>query len=135
MLVNGILTFTNLGDVGSNGVLTATAVVRPSAVGLYSTFATCSSTVTDPAKANNDNSVKTVVVGPLQLQAQAVGSNLVLSWPASLGLYNLQVATNLLPPVSWVTLTNTPGLVGGNYSYTNAIGNGNSFFRLIGPTP
>ena len=134
-LAGGILTFTNLPDIGSNGVLTATIVVRPSVTGVNNTFATCVSTVTDPAKANNDNSVKTVVVGPLQMQFQAVGNKLLLSWPASLGMYNLQSATNLTPPVSWVTLSAAPALVGGNFVYTNAVGSGSSFFRLIAPTP
>ena len=133
--VNGILTFTNLGDLGSNGLISVTVVVQPTAAGVNSTFATCSSDVTDPAKANNDNSAKTVVVGALQVQVQASGSNLVLSWPASLGVYRQQFTTNLTPPVTWVTLTNIPTLVGANYTYTNPIGSGPGFFRLIGSTP
>ena len=133
-LVNGILTFTNLGNLGSNSVLSVAVVVHPTLVGINNTYASCASGVTDPAKANNDNSAKTQVVGALQLQVQSVGINLLLSWPASLGLYNLQSATNLAPPVTWVTLTNVPALVGGNYTYTNPVGSGASFFRLIGPT-
>lgn len=133
-LVNGALTFANLGDLGSNSFTTATVVVRSTASGVINAYATCASSVPGP-KADRDGSVKTLVLGALQLQFQTSGGNLLLSWPASMGLYNLQYATNLVSPVTWVTLTNAPVLEGGNYTYTNAIGTGSEFFRLISPNP
>jgi len=134
-LIDGMLTFPNLGDLGSNGTLSATVVVQPATAGVITTYATCSSSVVEPAKAAADNSVKTFVVGPLQLQFQSSGASLAFSWPAALGTYNLQYATNIAPPVTWITVTSPPTLVNGNYTYTNAIGSGSQFFRLTSPNP
>jgi len=133
--VNGLLTFTNLGNLGSNQSTNVTVWVRSTVnSGFNSAFGTCSSSVIDPAKANNDNSVKTLVGVP-RLQFQLTGNNMVLSWPASLGRYNLQSATNLVPPVTWTVSTNAPVAVGSDYFYTNPAGSGTLFFRLNGPTP
>jgi len=136
--LNNIITFANLGIPGSNSLLSASVVVRPTAPSMtYTTFATCYSDVTDPFKANNDNSVKTVVLPPLVVGVQTPSPNsLVLTWPANLGFYNVQFATNLTPPVAWTTLTNPPpAIVNGQYTFTNSIGAGKMFFRLTGATP
>jgi len=131
-VVGGVLTFGNLGDVPSGGTVTASVVVQPTKTGAFNTFGTSSSGVSSPLKAEGDNTVKTLVVGPLLLQYQASAAGLVLSWPASEGLYSLETATNLSAPVTWTIVTSTPTLVGSNYYYTNAVGSGTSFFRLVG---
>jgi hypothetical protein len=63
-------------------------------------------------------------------------STLLLTWPAGQGVYNVQVATNLTPPIHWSTVTNhAPSLVGDQYFFTNSIGAGNLFLRLNLATP
>jgi len=139
--INNIVTFTNLPTLGSNQFLTVSAVVKPAILTEDLTYATCypAPSVVDLFKSNADGSVKTVIVfaSPLLLQAITPSPNtLLLTWPASQGLYDVQVATNLTPPVTWTTVTNpAPVLVGGQYVFTNSIGPGNAFFRLNLPTP
>ena len=58
--VGQVVTF-NLGTLGSNAQTTATLVVRPTVPGTPLNVASCSSSVTDPFKANNRASVKTIV--------------------------------------------------------------------------
>jgi len=63
-------------------------------------------------------------------------NTLLLTWPAGQGVYNVQVATNLTPPINWTTVTNhAPSLVGGQYFFTNSVGAGNLFLRLNLATP
>jgi uncharacterized repeat protein (TIGR01451 family) len=137
--VDNIVTFTNLPVLGSNQVLSVSAVVMPTILSENLTYATCygAPSVIDLFKSNADGSVKTVVVSPLRLQVLMPSPNsLLLAWPAGEGLYNVQVATNLTPPINWTALTNpAPSLVGGQYIFTNSIGAGNLFFRLNLATP
>ncbi len=137
--VNNILTFTNLPILGSNQVLSVSAVVQPTILSENLTYATCyaAPSVIETFKSNADASVKTVVVAPLLVHLLTPSPNsLLLTWPAGQGLYNVQVATNLTPPINWITVTNpAPSLVGGQYIFTNSIGTGNLFFRLNLATP
>ena len=70
--------------------------------------------VTDPHKANNSASVKTIVqLVPLTV-ARLGTSNLVISWPANGGNYVLESTTDLQPPVAWAPVTDAiMTLVGG----------------------
>jgi uncharacterized delta-60 repeat protein/uncharacterized repeat protein (TIGR01451 family) len=136
---DNIVTFTNLPILGANQVLSVSAVVKPAILSENLTYATCyaAPNVIDLFKSNADGSVKTVVVSPLVLQVLTPSPNsLLLAWPAGQGLYNVQVATNLTPPIHWTTVTNpAPRLVGGQYVFTNSIGAGSLFFRLNLATP
>ena len=124
------LAFTNLGNLGSGMQATATIVVQTLAAETITDSARCASSVTDPLKANNSASVKTIVQVP-QLTAGRSGNNLVISWPSTLFVFDLYSATNLVPPVIWGPVTNVvPGIVGGQSTVTIPIGSGNSFFRL-----
>jgi hypothetical protein len=137
--LNNILTFTNLPVLGSNQFLTVSAVVKPTALGENLTYANCypAPTVTQLFKDNADASVKTVVVFPLMLTVLTPSPNtLLLAWPAGQGLYHVQVATNLAPPINWTTITNpAPFLLNGQYIFTNTIGPGDAFFRLNSANP
>jgi uncharacterized repeat protein (TIGR01451 family) len=136
---DNIVTFTNLPILGRNQGLSVAAVVQPTILSENLTYATCYAApdVIDLFKSNADGSVKTVVVSPLTLQVLTPSPNSVLlAWPAGQGVYNVQVATNLTPPVNWTTVTNpAPSLVGGQYIFTHSIGAGNLFFRLNLATP
>jgi uncharacterized delta-60 repeat protein len=131
---DNIVTFTNLPILGSSQGLSVSAVVQPTILSENLTYATCyaAPSVTETNKSDADGSVKTVVVSPLRLQVLTPSPNsLLLAWPAGQGVYNVQVATNLTPPINWTTVTNpAPSLVGGQYIFTNSIGPGNLFFRL-----
>jgi uncharacterized repeat protein (TIGR03803 family) len=58
----------------------------------------------------------------------------VVSWSTSAQGYFLQSATNLMPPVNWVTMP-ASSIIGSQYVVTNEIYGGNKFFRLMNPNP
>ena len=125
-----VVTFTNLGNLGSGANTSATIVVKPTAAGTITNAATCASTVSDPFKANNSATVKNDVEA-LQLSFVRSGTNFVFSWPGDLGNYTLESATNLAPPITWTLVTNPPpGFGGGPVIISIPIGKGTRFFRL-----
>ncbi|HEV2390904.1 MAG TPA: Calx-beta domain-containing protein [Verrucomicrobiae bacterium] len=131
-LTGSTLTFTNLGDVGSGGQVSAIIVVQPTGSGTITDTATCSSAVTDPLKLNNTASVKTIV-GFIPLSFTHSGNSLVVSWPVDAANYVLETTTNLTPPVIWYPLTNTPPVsINGQNTVSIPIGDGSVFFRLRG---
>jgi len=128
-VVGQVVTFLNLGNVGSNQQATATIVVTPTVPGTVTDSATCSSGVTDPFKANNKASVKTIVQA-VPLTVSRVAGGLAISWPANAN-YTLESTTNLHPPVVWTPVTDAvPALAGGQMTVIVPIGPGNRFFRL-----
>ena len=129
-VVGRVVTFLNLGNVGSNQQATAMIVVRPTVGGTITNSATCSSAATDPLKANNNASGKTIVI-PFQMSVSHSGGSLTISWPAEAANAYLESATNLSPPVVWAPATNPPpSLVDGQKTVTLPIGSGRKFFRL-----
>jgi uncharacterized repeat protein (TIGR01451 family) len=129
-VVGQVVTFSNLGNVGSNQQVTAIIVVTPTVPGTLTDSATCSSGVTDPHKANNNASVKTIVQG-VPLTVSRVGGGLAISWPTNAGSFILESTTNLHPPAVWTPVTDAvPALVGGQMTIIVPIGPGNRFFRL-----
>jgi hypothetical protein len=64
------------------------------------------------------------------LQAQASGTNLVISWPVSANGYALETSASLTGTNSWAPATNVPAIVGFQYTVTNAISGGSQFYRL-----
>jgi pimeloyl-ACP methyl ester carboxylesterase len=69
-------------------------------------------------------------VVPPSLQAQASGSNLVITWPVSANGYALESCTSLIGTNSWAPVTNVPAIVDSQYTVTNAISAGSRFYRL-----
>jgi uncharacterized repeat protein (TIGR01451 family) len=134
-LVGSVVTFTNLGNLGSGAISTASITVHPDVTGTFTNTASCGSTVNDPLKGNNTASVKTVVDFPA-LTTLVQGNNLVISWPVEATAYSLESTTNLAPPVVWTAVTvPAPVTVGGQKTVTIPIGSGNKFFRLRAPLP
>jgi uncharacterized repeat protein (TIGR01451 family) len=130
-----LVTFPNLGNLGSGLLTTATIVVQPTAAATITNTASCSSSITDPFKANNSASVKTIVQ-QVAITASRVSGGLSLSWPGSPGSYVLYSTTNLHPPVVWTPVTTpSPQVSGGQNAVTIPIGSGGKFFRLHGTTP
>jgi sugar lactone lactonase YvrE/pimeloyl-ACP methyl ester carboxylesterase len=69
-------------------------------------------------------------VAPPSLQAQASGSNLVVTWPVSADGYALETSTSLTGTNSWALVTNVPAIVYSRYTVTNALSAGSRFYRL-----
>ncbi len=59
-----------------------------------------------------------------------VGTNVVLSWSTNTPSYQLQSANGLEPPVGWQSVGTAPGIVGTNFTVTNAVSSGKVFYRL-----
>jgi uncharacterized repeat protein (TIGR01451 family) len=135
-VVGRVVTFLNLGNLGSGQPATATIVVKPTAADTLINSATCSSGVTDPLKANNFASVKTVVI-PFQISlSHRGGGSLTLAWTPDAANAYLESTTNLRPPVVWTREPNqVTSLIGGQTTLTLPIGSGTKFFRLHGATP
>jgi uncharacterized repeat protein (TIGR01451 family) len=133
--INGsVVTFPNLGDVGSAGVLNATIVVRPTIQGTITNNTTVGSTTTDPLKVNNSASVKTIVQA-IALSAARVGQNIVISWPASATGYALESAPNVGGAITWSPVGTPPQQVGDQMTVTLGITNSSLYFRLHGTSP
>jgi hypothetical protein len=133
-LAGNIVTFTNLGNVGSGATAVATIIVRPTAAGTITNTTTVGSGVLDPLKGNNSVSVKTVVEFP-RITATRTSNTLVIAWPADATAYTLEFTTSLAPPIVWTPVATPPVTVGNQKTVTLNIGNGNEFFRLraLGP--
>lgn len=69
-------------------------------------------------------------ISPTVLAIRVVDGNVVLSWPTNATGFTLQSATDLALPVQWVDATNSPAVVGTEFSVTNAMTVGSQFFRL-----
>jgi uncharacterized repeat protein (TIGR01451 family) len=133
-VAGGVVTFTNLGNLGSGAQTSVTIIAQPTAAGTIIDTASCRSGVIDPLKANNSASVKTIVQGtllPVSLTVSRAGTNVTLAWPTDVGNYNLETTTDLMPPAVWTPVTNPPpAIVGGQNTITIPIGSGSEFFRL-----
>jgi uncharacterized delta-60 repeat protein/uncharacterized repeat protein (TIGR01451 family) len=133
-VAGGVVTFTNLGNLGSGAQTSVTITAQPTAAGTIIDTASCRSGVIDPLKANNSASVKTIVQGtllPVSLTVSRAGTNVTLAWPTDVGNYNLETTTDLMPPAVWTPITNPPpAVVGGQNTVTIPIGSGSEFFRL-----
>jgi uncharacterized repeat protein (TIGR01451 family)/uncharacterized delta-60 repeat protein len=129
-LAGQVVTFTDLGNLGSNSQISASITVQALGADTITDSARCSSAVIDPLKANNTASVKTIVQLPT-LAITHAGKNLVISWPASLWTFGLYSTTNLHPPVVW-TRIDVPGqsLVGGANWVAVPIDSVQKYFRL-----
>jgi hypothetical protein len=72
----------------------------------------------------------TVIAGPPTLTIALIGNQVVLAWPTNAGNYILQTTTNLVSPVNWNAVTNSPSASGSSGAITLPITNTSQFFRL-----
>jgi hypothetical protein len=68
------------------------------------------------------------------LKAEPLSASIKLSWLNWPG-YLLECSTNLLDANSWMTVTNTPALVGNHKALTNSTTGDSRFYRLRKPLP
>jgi uncharacterized repeat protein (TIGR01451 family) len=137
-VVNGnVVTFTNLGNLGSGGQVSAVIVAKALVADTVTNAATCGSTITDPLKANNAASVKTVVAGVIPLlSVSQSGATVTVSWPADAANYVLESADSLQVPNSWTVVTSPPTQLSGNQkSVTVGTTNSGRYFRLRAAIP
>ena len=130
-VVGQLVTFTNLGNLGSGAQTNVTITVQPTTAGTITDTASCYSSVVDPLKANNSASVKTIVQPLPIMTIVRVSGGLAISWPTDAGNYVLESTTDLRPPVVWTLVTDgVLSFVGGQMTVVVPIGPGNRYFRL-----
>jgi hypothetical protein len=78
-----------------------------------------------------DFELAATAVSPYQptLKAAGTSTNLVLSWPGDAGFYEVNCATNLVPPVIWTPMTDVP-IYSNGWWFIQLAPQGTSFFRL-----
>ncbi len=78
-------------------------------------------------------SATTLVPTAMTLAVARASNALIPSWPAA-GAFGVQYATNLTPPVAWLSLTNSPVFTNNEWCVTLPVAsNGQRFFRLQTP--
>jgi uncharacterized repeat protein (TIGR03803 family) len=73
------------------------------------------------------------IVMPVSLISRVSGSELVLSWPTNALGFILQSAADLNSPTNWIDSTNSPTVVGAQFTVTNSISASAQFYRLKKP--
>jgi hypothetical protein len=71
------------------------------------------------------------VPGPVRLTVAQAGTNLLVSWPSSATLLQLQSTTNLVPSSSWSPVSQTPVTTGNVSSVLVPTSGHQQFFRLV----
>jgi uncharacterized delta-60 repeat protein/uncharacterized repeat protein (TIGR01451 family) len=129
---------TNVWNVGSlapnaSATLSLTTLATASSGATVLDTVVVASSVFDPFKLNNFASFK-IVINPAPMLSFGSGVNgYTMTWPASATNFVLKGATNLNPPVVWVTVTNpAPAIVNGQYSIPLPV-DGFHFFILTTP--
>jgi hypothetical protein len=73
------------------------------------------------------------ISAPPVLNIQLSGSNLEILWPSSYTTYSLYGCSNLMPPVVWSWVTNTPVIHEDNWMVTLPVVGAPQYFRLTAP--
>jgi hypothetical protein len=102
--------------MGRRDVVGSPGARQPFEFTLPGTAAWVTATVTDPAGNTSEFGTNTLVLQRRsQLRMMRIPSGpLVLAWAAPSGGLRIESATNLVPPVSWTTLTNRPTRIDGD---------------------
>ena len=74
--------------------------------------------------------VFSLTLPPPQLAITPAGADVVLTWPVSATGFTLQSATNLVPPVVWITNSPAPVIINGQNTVTNPVSGTQKFYRL-----
>jgi hypothetical protein len=67
---------------------------------------------------------------PAVLSIRQDGENVLISWPITCALYDLEQTFELNPPIRWEQVTEVPLIVNGRYQITTSAGEGMRYFRL-----
>jgi hypothetical protein len=67
---------------------------------------------------------------PPSLHIQLSGTNVVLTWPLSGANYAVQYANQLVPPVAWTPVKNSPVIVNFQYTITNILNGSQGYYQL-----
>jgi probable HAF family extracellular repeat protein len=70
---------------------------------------------------------------PPSLVIRRASGSVVLSWPTNAPGFTLQTATNLVSPAYWADSPATPGIVGADFTITNAASGSSRSYRLHKP--
>jgi hypothetical protein len=72
-------------------------------------------------------------LSPPKLNIQFSPGAIMLSWPTNYGGFTLEFTTDPAIPNSWSSFAESPGIVGLDYTFTNAFSVSNRFYRLKRP--
>ena len=64
------------------------------------------------------------------LGISVAGGKAVLAWSSNAPSCWLEVASTLTPPICWQVVSHAPGIVGTNFTVTNAVSSDEGFYRL-----
>ena len=64
------------------------------------------------------------------LKARPNGNELILSWPTNAVEFTLQSTLNLTPPVTWIDSTQSPAVIGAQFTVTTSASDSARFYRL-----
>ena len=67
---------------------------------------------------------------PILYIGALAGQDVLIGWPVWATNFTLEATTNLVPVVVWTTVTNTPGVQGGENLITNNAASGKKFYRM-----
>ena len=71
--------------------------------------------------------------GKARLNSRPSGNELILSWAANGVGFTLQSTLSLTPPVTWIDSTNSPAVIGAQFTVTKTITGSAQFYRLRKP--
>jgi endoglucanase Acf2 len=114
-------------NVATNGALSGTPGIGYA--GLNSWTVQVSDGVNSPVTATLQITVDSAPVPPV-LSIQSSGTNLEVLWPVSSSGFSLYSCTNLIPPVTWSAVPNTPVVHGEDWMVTMPMGESPQYFRL-----
>ena len=75
----------------------------------------------------------TTVTAMLLLSTARTNNQVLISWPQSAQGFQLESCDSLAPPLNWETVTNTPVIVGDQYTVTLDVVGESKFYRLRNP--
>ena len=118
-------------NVATNGVLSGTPGPGDTGVNVFTVKVEDAALASDTATLNV--TVESAPVPPPAVSIQLSGSNFEILWPAPSTGYSLYGTTNLLAPVVWSAVTNTPIIQGADWMVVLPIAGAPQFYRLEAP--
>ncbi|HWF19109.1 MAG TPA: hypothetical protein VG754_07570, partial [Verrucomicrobiae bacterium] len=121
----------SLGNMNTNVSASMTVTATTGANGTWTNLFG----VADSQGAATAKAVQLLYVGitpPVLLNIALTNSQVLLSWPSTIGNFGLQTTTNLVSQTSWTAATNVPVTNGGTIIVALPVTRTNQFFRLKG---
>lgn len=89
--------------------------------------------LTPPPPLGNGADIGAFELGSADVSLAVISNNVVVSWPAYYGDFQLQSASNLQASNGWSMVSNSPAVMGSLFVVTNQAHNIVQFYRLVNP--